>query len=166
MMLVGEQPGDKEDIAGRPFVGPAGKILDQALSEAGMDRDKVYVTNAVKHFKNEPRGKRRLHNKKPNAGEIETCRWWLHRELSLVRSRLTVALGASAASALMHRPVTIARVRAQAVETALGALWITVHPSFLLRQPNEAARQREFVRFVKDLEGAKDWLASHGKRVL
>jgi len=165
MMLVGEQPGDKEDRAGRPFVGPAGLILDQALEEAGIDRAKVYVTNAVKHFKNEPRGKRRLH-KKPNAGEIEACRWWLDRELSLVRPRLTVALGASAASALMHRPVTIARVRAQPLESALGTLWITVHPSFLLRQPDETSRQREFVRFVKDLQGARDWLASHRKRVL
>jgi uracil-DNA glycosylase len=165
MMLVGEQPGDKEDLDGRPFVGPAGRILDQALQEAGIDRAKVYVTNAVKHFKNEPRGKRRLH-KKPNAGEIEACRWWLDRELSLVRPRLTVALGASAASALMHRPVTIARVRAQPLESALGTLWITVHPSFLLRQPDETSRQREFVRFVKDLQGARDWLASHRKRVL
>jgi DNA polymerase len=165
MMLVGEQPGDREDLAGRPFIGPAGQILDQALEAAGIDRATVYITNAVKHFKNEPRGKRRLH-KKPDASEIEACRWWLDRELSLVRPRLTIALGASAASALMHRPVTIARVRAQPLETALGALWITVHPSFLLRQPDETSRQREFVRFVKDLAGAKDWLASHRKRVL
>jgi uracil-DNA glycosylase len=165
MMLVGEQPGDKEDVIGRPFVGPAGQLLGQALEEAGIDRSTVYVTNAVKHFKNEPRGKRRLH-KKPDAGEIEACRWWLDKELSLVRPRLTVALGATAAGALMQRRVTIGRVRGQAIETELGALWVTVHPSYLLRLPDETARQREFVRFVKDLERAKGWLASHRKRAV
>jgi len=165
MMLVGEQPGDKEDLAGRPFVGPAGILLDQALQEAGIDRAKIYVTNAVKHFKNEPRGKRRLH-KKPDADEIEACRWWLDRESALVRPRLTVALGVTAAGALMRRPVTIGRMRGQAIESESGRLWITVHPSYLLRLPDEASRQREFVRFVKDLEGAKSWLASHRKRVI
>lgn len=128
MMFVGEQPGDKEDLAGRPFVGPAGLILDQALEEVGIDRTKVYVTNAVKHFKNEPRGKRRLH-KKPDTSEIEACRWWLAKEINLVRPRLTVALGATAAGALMRRPVTIGRLRGEAVESESGSLWITVHPS-------------------------------------
>ncbi len=162
MMLVGEQPGDKEDIEGRPFVGPAGRVLDQALEAAGIDRASVYVTNAVKHFKNEPRGKRRLH-RKPNAGEIEACRWWLDRERSIVRPRLTVALGATAAAALLGRRVAITRLRGRVIEEAAMRLWITVHPSYLLRLPDERARQREFVRFVRDLEGAREWLAGAGK---
>ena len=165
MMLVGEQPGDKEDLAGRPFVGPAGRLLDQALEEAGIDRSTVYVTNAVKHFKNEPRGKRRLH-KKPNAGEIEACRWWLEKELTLVRPRLTIALGATAAGVLMQCTVIIGRLRGRAIKTELGALWATVHPSYLLRLPDETSRQREFVRFVKDLERAKDWLSSYNERAV
>jgi uracil-DNA glycosylase family protein len=148
MMLVGEQPGDKEDLTGHPFVGPAGLILNQALEAAGIDRAKIYVTNAVKHFKNEPRGKRRLH-KKPDASEIEACRWWLDKEIALVRPR---------------RPVTIGRMRGQAIDSESGALWITVHPSYLLRLPDETSRQREFARFVKDLEDAKTLLASRGKR--
>lgn len=163
MMLVGEQPGDKEDLTGHPFVGPAGVVLDQALEEAGIDRAKVYVTNAVKHFKNEPRGKHRLH-KKPDASEIEACRWWLDKELNLVRPRLTVALGATAAIALLRRRVTIGRERARPIESESGALWITVHPSYLLRLPDETSRQREFMRFVKDLEGAKAWLKDRGGR--
>jgi uracil-DNA glycosylase len=121
----------------------------------------VYVTNAVKHFKNEPRGKRRLH-KEPDAGETEACRWWLEKELSLVRPRLTVALGATAADVPMQRPVIIGRLRGQAIETESGPLWVTVHPSHLLRLPDETSRQREFVRFVKDLER----LASHNKRAV
>ena len=165
MMLVGEQPGDKEDLAGRPFVGPAGRLLDLALEEAGIDRSTVYVTNAVKHFKNEPRGKRRLH-KKPNAGEIEACRWWLEKELTLVRPRLTIALGATAAGVLMQCTVIIGRLRGRAIETESGALWATVHPSYLLRLPDETSRQREFVRFVKDLERAKDWLSSYNERAV
>jgi DNA polymerase len=162
MMLVGEQPGDKEDIEGHPFVGPAGRMLDQALEEAGIDRAAVYLTNAVKHFKNEPRGKRRLH-KQPNAGEIEACRWWLERERDIVRPRLTVALGATAAAALLGQRVAITRLRGRLIEEAAMHLWITVHPSYLLRLPDERARQREFVRFVRDLEGAKAWLAGAGK---
>ncbi len=158
MMLVGEQPGDREDVAGQPFVGPAGQLLDQALAEAGIDRATVYVTNAVKHFKNEPRGKRRLH-KKPDASEIEACRWWLDRERELVRPRLTVALGATAAAALLKRETTIARLRGRAIASESGSLWITVHPSYLLRLPDETSRQREFVRFVNDLQGAGRWLA-------
>jgi uracil-DNA glycosylase family 4 len=113
----------------------------------------------------EPRGKRRLH-KKPDAHEIEACRWWLDRELSFVRPRLTVALGVTAAGALMRRPVSIGRLRGQAIASESGPLWITVHPSYLLRLPDETSRQREFVRFVLDLDGANDWLASHRKRVL
>ena len=143
---------------------PAGVVAYGAtLEAAGIDRATVYITNAVKHFKNEPRGKRRLH-KKPDASEIEACRWWLDQEIALVRPRLTVALGATAAGALMRRTVTIGRVRGQAIESESGHLWITVHPSYLLRLPDEASRQREFVRFVKDLEGAKALLASRGKR--
>ena len=157
LMLVGEQPGNSEDLEGRPFVGPAGQILDQALHAAGIDREDVYITNAVKHFKNEPRGKRRLH-KKPNTGEVEACRWWLDQELELVRPRLTVALGATAAAALLRRPVTITRTRGRVIEEPALKLWVTVHPSFLLRQSSERARQREFMRFVKDLEGAWAWV--------
>jgi DNA polymerase len=162
MMLVGEQPGDKEDVEGHPFVGPAGLMLDQALQEAGIDRASVYVTNAVKHFKNEPRGKRRLH-KKPNAGEIAACRWWLDRELATVRPRLTVALGATAAAALLGRSVAITPLRGRLIEEEGLRLWITVHPSYLLRLPHERTRQREFLRLVRDLEGARDWLAGAGK---
>src|SRR3954468_5509389 len=109
-MLVGEQPGDQEDRQGRPFVGPAGRILDRAIVEAGIDRKQVFVTNAVKHFKFEPRGKRRLH-KRPNASEIEACRWWLERERTIVKPRVIVALGATAARGVLGRPVTIAKVR-------------------------------------------------------
>jgi DNA polymerase len=162
MMLVGEQPGDREDIEGRPFVGPAGLILDQALEAAGIDRASIYITNAVKHFKNEPRGKRRLH-KAPNAGEIDACRWWLDKELALVRPKLTVALGATAASALLRRRVAITRLRGRLIEGETLRLWITVHPSYLLRLPHERTRQRQFVRFVEDLEGARHWLAAAGK---
>jgi DNA polymerase len=158
LMLVGEQPGNSEDLAGRPFVGPAGQILDQALHAAGIDREDVYLTNAVKHFKNEPRGKHRLH-KKPNTGEVEACRWWLDQELELVRPRLTVALGATAAAALLRHPVTITRTRGRLLEGPGQKLWVTVHPSFLLRQSSERARQREFVRLVKDLEGAWAWVS-------
>ncbi len=116
----------------------------------------------MKHFKNEPRGKRRLH-KKPNTSEIEACRWWLDKELKFVRPRLTVALGGSAASALMHRPVIIGRMRGKAIESELGSLWITIHPSFVLRQPDETSRRREFRKFVEDLSGARAWLGSAAK---
>jgi uracil-DNA glycosylase family protein len=166
MMLVGEQPGDQEDLTGRPFVGPAGRMLEQALEAAGIDRGAVYITNAVKHFKNEPRGKRRLH-KKPNDGEIEACRWWLDKERALVRPRLTVALGGSAAAALLGRKVVIGKTRGApipAAPTTLSTtLWITVHPSYLLRIPDRAARKAEFARFVKDLAGANAWLAAQNR---
>ena len=152
VMLVGEQPGDQEDLQGHPFVGPAGKMLDRALTEAGVDRTRVYVTNAVKHFKFEPRGKKRLH-KKPNAGEIEACKWWLDRELDLIKPELVVALGATAARALSGRNITIGRERGRvlALQPDLRGL-VTVHPSSLLRLPDPESRHREYARFVADLK--------------
>ena len=151
VMLVGEQPGDQEDLQGRPLVGPAGKILDRALADAGIDRARVYVTNAVKHFKFEPRGKKRLH-KKPNAGEIEACKWWLDQELALIKPALTVALGATAARALAGRPLAIGASRGHLIEfqPALPGL-VTIHPSFLLRMPDPALKAQEYRRFVQDL---------------
>lgn len=158
LMLVGEQPGDVEDVEGRPFVGPAGAILDRALEEAEIDRDAVYVTNAVKHFKFEPRGRRRLHAK-PNAAEIQACHWWLAQELRLVKPKLAVALGATAARGLLGRPVTIATMRGTAVPLNESThVWVTIHPSYLLRIQDETARRSEYVRFVQDLQGAKEWI--------
>ena len=156
IMFVGEQPGDQEDLAGKPFVGPAGQVFDRALGEAGIDRSETYVTNAVKHFKFEPRGKRRIHTK-PDAGEIEACRWWVEQEQMLVRPKVTVALGATAARSLFGRTVTISRERGRSLKLPDdgGEAWITVHPSYLLRLPDEAARTAEFVRFVEDLRMAK-----------
>jgi DNA polymerase len=151
VVFVGEQPGDQEDLAGRPFVGPAGQMFDRALAEAGIDRARVYVTNAVKHFKFEPRGKRRIH-KKPDNSEIGACRWWLDEELRLLKPRLTMALGATAARALTGEDVTISRSRGRLMRLRDGVEgFITVHPSFLLRLPDEAAKQREYARFVADL---------------
>ena len=152
VMFVGEQPGDQEDLQGRPFVGPAGQMFDRALAEARIDRARVYVTNAVKHFKFEPRGKRRIH-KKPDSSEIEACGWWLDHELGLLRPRLTVALGATAARALTGQDVTIARSRGRLMRLRDGVEgFITVHPSFLLRLPDAAAKEREYARFVADLK--------------
>jgi uracil-DNA glycosylase len=152
LVFVGEQPGDQEDRAGKPFVGPAGQLFDRALSEAGIDRARVYVTNAVKHFKFEPRGKRRIHQK-PNNAEIEACRWWLDNELGLIKPQLTVALGATAARALTGRDVTISRSRGKRMTFREGVEgFITVHPSFLLRLPDAAAKEREYARFVADLK--------------
>jgi len=151
VVFVGEQPGDREDLAGKPFVGPAGQMFDRALAEAGIDRSRVYVTNAVKHFKFEPRGKRRIHQK-PNNAEIEACRWWLDSELGLLKPRLTVALGATAARALTGRDTTISRSRGKLMTLRDGIEgFITVHPSFLLRLPDEAAKASEYARFVADL---------------
>jgi uracil-DNA glycosylase len=151
LVFVGEQPGDQEDVAGKPFVGPAGQMFDRALAEAGIDRSRVYVTNAVKHFKFEPRGKRRIHQK-PNNAEIEACRWWLDKELALIKPRLTVALGATAARALTGRDTTISRARGRLMPLREGVEgFITVHPSFLLRLPDEASKAREYARFVADL---------------
>lgn len=154
IMLVGEQPGDQEDLAGRPFVGPAGKVLDAALGEAGLDRAQVYVTNAVKHFKFEPRGRRRIHQK-PDSSEIIACRFWLDIELAEVHPALTVLLGATAARAVLGRTVTIGRERGRPI-TLLGQApaLVTVHPSYLLRLPDEAAKRREYAAFVADLRVA------------
>lgn len=152
-MLVDEQPGDQEDLSGRPFVGPAGSLLDRALAEAGVPRERLYVTNAVKHFKFVLRGKRRLH-KKPIDAEIAACHDWLERELALVRPRLIIALGAMAARALLGRAVPVLANRRKLIEFAPGTtLVISVHPSFLLRVPDED-RAPEFARFVADLRFA------------
>lgn len=155
LMLVGEQPGDKEDLAGRPFVGPAGLLLDRALSEAEIAREGTYVTNAVKHFKFVLRGKRRLHQK-PTVVEINACRQWLERELAMVRSAVVVALGATAARALFHRDMKIGVNRGRIIDFAprVSAL-ITVHPSSLLRIPDDDSRALAFRRFVADLELAR-----------
>ena len=151
VVVVGEQPGDQEDLAGHPFVGPAGRVLDQALEAAGIDRARVYVTNAVKHFKNETRGKRRLH-KRPTAGEIDICKWWLHAELNLVRPKSVVALGASAARALLGRPIAIEANRGAAIHLDdERVLYVTIHPAFLLRMPDRSTREKAFRRFVADL---------------
>jgi uracil-DNA glycosylase len=150
IMLVGEQPGDREDLTGEPFVGPAGKILDRALAEAGIDRSRIYVTNAVKHFKFEPRGKRRIH-KKPSEMEIDACHRWLEGELAALSPEITVALGATAARALLGRATAIGANRGKIVDWGSDRkLLITVHPSFLLRAPPEY-RDEEYARFVADL---------------
>ena len=151
VMLVGEQPGDKEDLAGKPFVGPAGRLLDQALVDAGIPRNETFVTNAVKHFKFEPRGKRRLH-KKPNAYEIERCKWWFEQERAIVKPQLIVALGATAARSLMGRQVAIGKLRGEAFALADGTqLVVTIHPSALLRIQEEADKRAGYAEFVKDL---------------
>jgi len=152
ILFVGEQPGDQEDLAGRPFVGPAGQLFDAALEEAGIDRKRTYVTNAVKHFKFVQRGKRRLHSK-PDGGEIKACRWWLEQELDLIRPPLTVALGATAARSLFGKVVTITSMRGRAHLLADGSeCWVTIHPSALLRAPDEEARREGRKQFVADLK--------------
>jgi len=154
LMMVGEQPGDREDLEGHPFVGPAGKLLDRAMAEAGLDRRKVYLTNAVKHFKNEPRGKKRLH-KRPNRYEVEVCRVWLKQEISIVRPRLILALGVTAAVVLAGRPVVLSSERGRPIELAEGQRgMVTVHPSSILRVPDQDARHAAFAALVKDLEAA------------
>lgn len=159
-MLVGEQPGDKEDLAGKPFVGPAGLMLDRALKEAGIDRDTVYVTNAVKHFKFVPRGKIRLHQK-PSTPEIRACRQWYERELAAVRPKLVVAMGATAAQCVFGKAMPVNRNRGRSIELGDGnAALITVHPSYLLRLPDEVAKAREYERFVDDLRLAAKLLKS------
>jgi DNA polymerase len=151
VMLVGEQPGDKEDLAGRPFVGPAGRLLDEALAEAGIARDAAFVTNAVKHFKHEMRGKRRLHQK-PNAGEIERCRWWLEQERALVRPAVIVALGLTAARSVFGRPMPIGKSRGTKHMLEGGTpAFVTIHPSALLRIRERADKEREYRGFVGDL---------------
>ena len=154
VMFVGEQPGNEEDLAGKPFVGPAGKIMDQALEEAGIDRKAVYVTNAVKHFKWEPRGKRRIHQK-PNSREIAACRPWLEAELRLVKPKLLVCLGATAAQTIFGPSFRVTRERGKVLSSKVAPrVLATVHPSSLLRQPDEESRQREYERFVIDLRAA------------
>ena len=151
IMLIGEQPGDQEDRAGRPFVGPAGRILDQALDQAGLDRALVYVTNTVKHFKHEQRGKRRLH-KRPNRDEVEACAWWLDKELLMVQPKLIVALGVTAATALAGRPVVLSRTRGQVIpfrNEQRGV--VTLHPSAVLRAPDDAGRRQMLKQLVTDL---------------
>jgi uracil-DNA glycosylase len=158
LMLVGEQPGNDEDLAGKPFVGPAGRVLDRALTDAGLDRNQVFVTNAVKHFKFEMRGKRRLH-KRPNAYEIEHCRWWNDLERALVKPQLVVALGATAARSLLARNVSIASVRGKLLETEDGTrLAVTIHPSYLLRIIEREDKEQEYRRFVGDLRMCKQAL--------
>ena len=163
IMMVGEQPGDQEDLAGRPFVGPAGQLLDRAMVEAGLDRQIVYVTNAVKHFKFVPRGKRRIHEK-PGVGEINACRFWLDLERAQVKPALTVMLGATAARAVLGRVVTISRERGQPMPLPDGhggntTGFVTVHPSYLLRLPDEDAKAREYAAFVADLRRVVELVA-------
>jgi DNA polymerase len=161
-MLVGEQPGDREDLDGRPFVGPAGHLLDTALEEAGIDRSTVYVTNVVKHFKWEPRGKRRIH-KRPNAEEVAACRPWLEAEIETVKPELVVLLGATAAQAILGSSFRVSRQRGQFVESLMGpVLTATVHPSSILRAPDEAAREAEYEAFVKDLQAVAQALGEKG----
>src|ERR671936_1287389 len=163
VMLVGEQPGDREDVEGRPFVGPAGKLLDRALEDAGIDRSKVYVTNAVKHFKwtPAPRGKRRIH-KKPGAEEIRACRPWVDAEIEQVRPKVVVALGATAAQALMGRDFRLTQHRGELLESDIGPLVAaTVHPSSILRAPDDRARAEAMDAFVRDLGGVAAALREH-----
>jgi DNA polymerase len=154
IMLVGEQPGDAEDLAGHPFVGPAGKLLDRALEAAGIDRATAYLTNIVKHFKWEPRGKRRIH-KKPNAGEIGACRPWLEVEIALVKPRIVILLGATAAQALLGSSFKVSLQRGTRIESPLAPIvTATVHPSSILRAPDDEARRTEMEQFVADLKKA------------
>jgi uracil-DNA glycosylase len=154
IMFVGEQPGNDEDLQGRPFIGPAGRVLDRAIADAGLDRVKIFITNAVKHFKFVQRGKRRLHNR-PNAYEIERCRWWLDQERAIVRPDLVVALGATAARGVLGRTVTIAKVRGEILQgQGDSRVLVTIHPSYLLRiqaDDNAAEKVEAYQRFVADL---------------
>jgi DNA polymerase len=156
IMLVGEQPGDVEDLSGRPFVGPAGKLLDRALAEAGLDRSRVYVTNAVKHFKWVPRGKRRIH-KKPGSLEIAACHPWLDAEIDVIAPQAIVCLGATAAQALLGRSFRLMQQRGELLSSPLAELMLaTVHPSALLRAPDPEARKRDYAQFVRDLRVVAD----------
>ena len=161
LMLVGEQPGNDEDLAGAPFIGPAGRVLDAALGAAGLDREAIFVTNAVKHFKFEPRGKRRLH-KRPNVHEIERCRFWFDIERALVKPGVVVALGATAARGVTGRPVTISRTRGEVFALADGTrAFVTIHPSYLLRIDDEADKKEQYRLFVGDLRRAAKSLKSN-----
>ncbi|WP_292532070.1 UdgX family uracil-DNA binding protein [Methylocystis sp.] len=158
VLLIGEQPGDQEDLSGRPFVGPSGKLLDIALERAGVARDKCFVTNAVKHFKFEQRGKRRLH-KKPDASEIDACRWWLDRERALVRPGLIVALGATAIRGALGRSETVSRLRGEIIDLDGGAQFLaTVHPSSLLRLKDESDKREAWRGFLADLRKIAHWI--------
>jgi len=151
LMMVGEQPGDYEDREGRPFVGPAGRVLDRAIAEAGLDRKKIFVTNAVKHFKFEARGKRRLH-KKPNAHEIDRCRWWLETERVIVKPEVIVAMGTTAVRGITGRPTAISKLRGAPVPLENGArLVATIHPSYLLRIKDDDDKAAQYALFVEDL---------------
>jgi DNA polymerase len=164
IMFVGEQPGDREDKEGKPFVGPAGRVLDEALEEAGIDRNRVYITNAVKHFKWKPQGKRRLHQK-PNAAEINACRQWLDAEIAVVKPELLVLLGATAAQALLGRDFRVSLRRGQLIERpGLPRMMATVHPSSILRAPDEETRQLEMRAFVQDLKRVLPYLQREGTR--
>jgi uracil-DNA glycosylase family protein len=160
VMFVGEQPGDQEDLQGRPFIGPAGQVLDDVIEKVGIDRKKVYVTNAVKHFKFEPRGKRRIHQR-PDSGEVQACKFWLNLELQFVKPKVVVALGATAAQSLLNKAsVTISKMRGQPIELADGTiLFITNHPSYLLRIPDAEGRQRERAKFEADLTLIRETMA-------
>lgn len=161
LMVVGEQPGDQEDLAGRPFVGPAGQLFDRIADEVGLDRGRAFVTNAVKHFKFTPRGKRRIHQR-PDAGEVTACRWWLDAERQLVRPKLILAMGATAAASLTGSGNRIGARRGALEEADDGTpILLTWHPSYLLRVPNAAAREKAEVEFRADLEQARDWLGRH-----
>jgi uracil-DNA glycosylase len=163
VMLVGEQPGDKEDLAGKPFVGPAGQMLDRALQEAGVDRRKTYVTNAVKHFKFVQRGKSRLHQK-PNTPEIRACRQWYEGELKAIAPKLVVAMGATAAQSVFGKLTPINKNRGRVIELTDGVhVLVTVHPSYLLRLPDEESRHREYDHFVRDLKIAARYLKEHAR---
>jgi uracil-DNA glycosylase len=152
IIMVGEQPGDQEDKQGRPFVGPAGNVLEKALEDAGIPRDEVFVTNAVKHFKFEARGKRRLH-KRPNAYEIDQCHWWLDVERQIVRPELLVALGATAVRSLSGRPLAINKIRGRVIPLSDGGRMLaTIHPSYILRIKDEADKRAQYRRFVADLK--------------
>ncbi|AEH84838.1 MULTISPECIES: UdgX family uracil-DNA binding protein [Mesorhizobium] len=160
VIFVGEQPGDQEDLAGKPFVGPAGRVFDAILVDADVDRQKVYVTNAVKHFKFEPRGKRRIHSK-PNAGEVQACRWWLDQEFDLIKPNLAVALGATAALSLLGKATPVMKMRGQVIEREDGLrVFITIHPSFILRIREPADKEAERERFLKDMREVKRLMAA------
>ncbi|KRB34425.1 DNA polymerase [Mesorhizobium sp. Root695] len=160
VIFVGEQPGDQEDLAGKPFVGPAGKVFDAILDDAGVDRQKIYVTNAVKHFKFEPRGKRRIHSK-PNAGEVQACRWWIDREFALIKPDLAVALGATAALSLLGKAIPVTKTRGQVIEREDGLrVFITIHPSFILRIHEPADKEAERERFLQDMMQVKRLMAA------
>ena len=162
VMFVGEQPGNQEDLAGRPFVGPAGQVLDEAIEKVGIDRRRVYVTNAVKHFKFEPRGKRRIHQR-PDAGEVAACRFWLNLEMEFVRPRVIVALGATAVTSLMGKAATISSLRGAPIRMEDGTiLFVTNHPSYLLRIPDPEGRARERAKFEADLALVRDAIDAGG----